>query len=146
MKIEECGIVLTTQNSRIHWCIDSGFSRHMTGNKNTFRTLQEKEGTMMFGNDNPSRILGKGKVSLGSKDASSKNVLLIKNMNHNILSVIQMCDQGHILIFISKDCEIRKEGTKKLVEMTVRNPNNIYILNDIGKERCCSVKEDKSFL
>ena len=53
----------------------------MTGNKNTFRTLQEKEGTVTFGNDKSSKILGKGIVSLGSKVASTQNVLLIENMN-----------------------------------------------------------------
>ena len=51
-------------------------SRQMTANKNTFRSLQEKEGTIMFGNDNSSKILGKGTISLGSKDESTKNVLL----------------------------------------------------------------------
>ena len=71
----------------------------MTGNKNTFRSLQEKEGIVTFGNDNSSKILGKGTVSIGRKDASEKNVLLIQNMKNNLLSVDQMCDQGHILIF-----------------------------------------------
>ena len=100
----------------------------MTGNKNTFRSLQKKEGNATFGNDNSSKILGKGIVSLGSTDASTKNVLLIENMKHNLLSVSQMCDQGHILIFNSKEHEIRKEGLDKLVETTTRTPNNIYIL------------------
>ena len=60
----------------------------MTGNKNTFQTLQEKEGIAMFGNENSPKIVGKGIVSLGSKDASSKNFLLIEKMKHNLLSVI----------------------------------------------------------
>ena len=81
----------------------------MTGNMDTFQTLQAKDGTDAFGNDNSSKILGKGTISLGNKDASAKNVLLIEIMKHNLLSVRQMCDQGHILIFISKDCEIRKK-------------------------------------
>lgn len=68
LQIEECGIVLQAQNSRSHWCVDSGCSRHMTGNKNTFRSLQEKEGIVTFGNDNSSKILGKGTFSVGSKD------------------------------------------------------------------------------
>ena len=118
----------------------------MTGKKNTFRSLQEKEGIATFGNDNSSRILGKGTVSLGSNDASTKIVLPIENMKHNLLSVSQMCDQGHILIFSSIDCEIRKEGTNILVPMVVRTPDNIYILNDIGKESCCLGKEDESWL
>ena len=41
------------------------------------------EGTITFSNDNSSKILGKGTVSLGNKDASTKNVLLIENMKHN---------------------------------------------------------------
>ena len=67
----------------------------MTGNKNTFRSLQAREWTITFVNDNSSKILGKGTVSLGSKDALAKNVLLIENMKHNMLSVRYMCDQGH---------------------------------------------------
>ena len=57
-----------------------------------------------------------------------------------------MCDQGHILVFISKDCEIRKEGTNRLVAMVARTPNNIYILNGIAKESYCLGKEDESWL
>ena len=85
-------------------------------------------------------------MSLGSKDASAKNFLLIENMNHNLLSVIWMCDQGHILIFNSKECEIREEGSDKLVATVARTSNNIYILNEIGKESCCLGKEDESWL
>jgi hypothetical protein len=54
-----------------------------------------------------------------------------------------MCDQGHKLIFNSKKCEIRKEGSRKLVATSVRNPNNIYILNEIRKEICCLGREMK---
>ena len=78
----------------------------MTGNRNTFQTLQAKIGTVTFSNDNSSNILGKGTVTSGNKDAATKNVLLIENMKHNLLSVSQMCDQGHVLTFTSKDCKI----------------------------------------
>ena len=57
-----------------------------------------------------------------------------------------MCDQGHILIFSSKECEIRKEGSVKLVATATRTPNNIYILNEIRKESCCLGKEDESWI
>jgi hypothetical protein len=46
----------------------------------------------------------------------------------------------------SKKCEIRKEGSDKLVEETIRNPNNIYMLNEIRKERCCLGKENESWI
>ena len=57
-----------------------------------------------------------------------------------------MCDQGHRLLFNSKKCEIRKEGSAKLVATTVRTPNKIHILNEIGKERCCLGKENESWI
>jgi hypothetical protein len=38
----------------------------------------------------------------------AENVLLVEDMKHCILSVSQMCDQGHILVFDSKKCEMRK--------------------------------------
>ena len=78
----------------------------MTGNKNTFQKLQTKNGTVTFGNDNSSKVLGKGTVTLGSKNAATKDILLIENMRHNLLSVSQMCDQGHVLTFTSKYCKI----------------------------------------
>ena len=87
----------------------------MTGNKNTFQKLQAKTGTVTFGNDNSSKGLGKGIVTLGSKDATTKDVLLIENMRQNLLSVSQMCDQGHVLTFTSKDYKIIREDSGKLL-------------------------------
>jgi hypothetical protein len=65
----------------------------MTRDKNKFVTLKkEKEGSVTFGNDNSTKIRGKGIVSLGNKDDVAENVLLVENMKHNLLSVSQMCD------------------------------------------------------
>jgi hypothetical protein len=57
-----------------------------------------------------------------------------------------MCDQGHKLVFDLEKCEIRKEGSGKLVATTKRTPRNIYVINQIGKERCCLGKDDESWL
>ena len=57
-----------------------------------------------------------------------------------------MCDQGHILIFNSKECETREEGSDRLVATTARTPNNIYILNEIWKASYCLGKEDESWI
>jgi hypothetical protein len=56
----------------------------------------------MFGNENSTKIIGKCIISLGNKDVVATNFLLVENMKHNLLSVSQMCDQGHTLIFNSK--------------------------------------------
>ena len=52
----------------------------MTRNRNTFEKLQAKTRTVTFGTDNSSKVLGKGSVTLGSKNVASKDVLLIENM------------------------------------------------------------------
>jgi transposase InsO family protein len=67
-------------------------------------------------------------------------------MKHNLLSVSQMCDQGHKVTFDSQKCEIRKEGSGKLVATAARTSSNIYVLSEIGNEKCCLGKEDESWL
>ena len=67
-------------------------------------------------------------------------------MKHNILCVSQMCYQGHKVTFNSQKCEIRKEGSGKLVATTARTSSNIYVLSEIGNEKCCLGKEDESCL
>jgi hypothetical protein len=117
----------------------------MTVDKDKFLTLRkERDGSVSFGNDNSARIIGKGTIKLGSKENIAENVLLIEDMKHNLLSVSQMCDQGHKLVFDSKKCKIRKAESGKLVATAVRTPSNIYVLNEIGKERCCLGKDDES--
>jgi len=84
-------------------------------------------------------------LKLGSKDAMEGNVLLVEYMKHNMLSLSQMCDQGHTLPFDSDKWKIRKEGSRKLVVTTIRTPNNIYVLNEIGKESWFLGKENESW-
>ena len=43
-------------------------------------------------------------------------------------------------------CEIRRKKSGRLVGTTSRTPNNIYNLDEIGKESCCLVKEYESWL
>jgi hypothetical protein len=70
----------------------------------------------------------------------------VEYMKYYILGVIQMCDQGHKLMFISQKCEIIKVGSGKLIATTVKISSNIYVLSEIGNEKCCLRKEDEVFL
>ena len=95
---------------------------------------KENEGSVTFGNNNSVKIVGKGTISIGNKYNLEENVLLLENMKHNMLSDSQICSQRHTPLFNSKECEIRRKGPGKLVATTTRTPNNIYILNENGKE------------
>jgi hypothetical protein len=144
---EECSLALQAQHKKHGWYVYSGCSKHMIGDKDKFMTLKkERDGSVSFVNENSTRIIGKRTIKLGSKDATTENVLLVEYMKHNLPSVSQMCDQGHRLAFDSKKCEIRKAELGKVVAIVLRTPSNIYVLNEIGKERCFLGKDDESWL
>ena len=133
-KTDNCALAVKAQNNKDVWYVDSGFSTHMTRDRNKFVSLKEKKDrTMSFGNDGSSNVIGSGTIILGSKDALAKNVLLVENMNHNLLSVGKMCDQGHTILFNSTKCEIRKGVYGEIVATTIRAPNDIYVLDEATK-------------
>ena len=55
-----------------------------------------------------------------------------------------MCDQGHIFTFNSKKCETRQESLGRLVATTTKTPHNVYILNEIRKEKSYMGQIDES--
>jgi hypothetical protein len=116
----ECTVALQAKHKKRGWYVDNGCSKHMTGDRDKFLTLRkERDGLVSFGNDDS-----------------------VEDIKHNILSVSQMCDQGHKFTFDSQKCEIIKEGSGKLVATTARTSSNIYVLSEIGNEKCCLGKED----
>ena len=82
---EECLIALKVQENEDLWYVDSGCSKHMTGNKDKFESLKKQKGKVTFGDNASGNILGKGTVSLGKDKA--KNVLLVENLKPSLLSV-----------------------------------------------------------
>jgi hypothetical protein len=99
---EDCRLALITEDKEDEWYIDNGCSTHMTGDQNKFINLKKgKSGRVAFGNDSSIKILGKGVVSLGSENVKAKNVLLVEELKHNLLSVSKICDQGYNLKFDS---------------------------------------------
>ena len=76
------------------------------------------------------------------KNVKTKNVLLVEDLNHNLISVRKMCDQGYTLTFDSKKCKIRENNSGRLVATTTRWPNNIYILDMKNREKTKSTQKD----
>ena len=66
-------------------------------------------------------------------------------MNHNLLSVGKMCDQGHTILFNSTKCEIRKGVYVEIVATASRAPNDIYVLDEATKA-CLIAKEDDTII
>jgi hypothetical protein len=140
LEIEECKLSLQVDH-KFKWFVDNGFSR-----KKIFVSLDErKEGTITFGNEQSTRIVGRGTACLNNKKIMAENVLLVENMEHKLLSVIKTCDKGNFMIFDSKQCQIRDVKTNQLVGTTTRTSNNIYILDE-KDENCYLVHQDERWL
>jgi hypothetical protein len=73
------------------WVIDSGCSIHMTRYRTNFITLKKKEGNVTFGDNGRSKIVGKGTLSLDNEKSKIEKVMHIEDIQHNILSLIEMC-------------------------------------------------------
>ena len=69
------------------WYLDSGCSRHMTGNKTLFKTLFEgKIGTVMFGDGSKSVIRGIGTVDILGLPVF-EDVWYVDGLKANLLSI-----------------------------------------------------------
>lgn len=128
--MEKCGLAIFAQNNGNQWFVDSGCSRHMIGDRRKFISLRKKEGNVSFGSGT-GKIAGRGTVTLINGKGKAQDALLVDRLKHNLLSVSQICDQGHKVVFSTKYCEIRNSASGKLVAKGVRTPDNIYVLNKI---------------
>ena len=73
---------------------------------NVFHLKEFEKGHFSFRNDAPAQFKGKWIITLDG-DAKAQNVILVDGLNHNILSVSQMCHHGYDVILRSKYCQIR---------------------------------------
>nr|GEV51078.1 copia protein [Tanacetum cinerariifolium] len=83
--------------------VDSGCSRHMTGNKTHLAYYQEfKGGSVAFEGSN-GIITGKGKIKADRLDF--EDVYYVEELKHyNIFFVSQMCDKKNKVLFTDTDC------------------------------------------
>jgi len=67
--------------------VDSGYSRHMTGDRSNFPSLIVFDGgSVAFGNDKSETIIDIDKIG-ESLSHSTDNVHLVDGLQHNLLSV-----------------------------------------------------------
>ena len=99
--MQEC---LAVMHNR--WYLDSGCSRHMTRDKSKFCLLTESDGgKVTFRGNSKGKIIGSEKVG---KNLSSciDDVMLVEGLAYNLLSISQLCDKGHKVLFDTKACTI----------------------------------------
>ncbi|XP_070029674.1 uncharacterized protein [Nicotiana sylvestris] len=105
----------TVKGSGQQWFMDSGCSKHMTGNTTDFLSLKALQGgSVSFGNGKKGYILGDGKVGK-SLTHSIENVYYVNGLKYSLLSVSQICSKGNKVEFLSKICTITDLVTGEIV-------------------------------
>ncbi|GJW16552.1 putative ribonuclease H-like domain-containing protein [Tanacetum coccineum] len=110
--------------------IDSGCSRHMTGNNSYLSNYEEIDGGFVAfgGSTKGGKITGKGKIRTGKLDF--EDVYFVKELKFNLFSVSQMCDNKNNVLFIDTECVVLSLDFKLLDEnqvlLRVPKKNNMY--------------------
>ncbi|GJR76510.1 putative ribonuclease H-like domain-containing protein, partial [Tanacetum coccineum] len=101
--------------------IDSGCSGSMTGDKDKLSDFKEfKGGYVAFGNDSKGgRISGKGTIKTSCLDF--EKVSYVEELKFNLLSVSQICDKKHNVLFTDKEC-------------LILSPKFKFVDEDLGKQ------------
>ncbi|GJR59605.1 retrovirus-related pol polyprotein from transposon TNT 1-94 [Tanacetum coccineum] len=90
----------------IVFIVDSGCTKHMTGNLKLLCNFVEKFlGTVHFGNDQFAPILSYGDLNQGN--VTIERVYYVEGLNHNLFSVGQLCDADFEVAFRKSTCFVR---------------------------------------
>ncbi|GKA93970.1 putative ribonuclease H-like domain-containing protein [Tanacetum coccineum] len=112
--------------------VDSGCSRHMTGNKAYLAEFQDFNGGPVAFGGSKGYITGKGKIKTGKLDF--EDVCFVKELQHfNLFSVSQMCDKKNKVLFTDSECLVLSPEFKlpdeNQVLLKIPRQNNMYSFN-----------------
>ena len=123
------------------WYLDSGYSRHMNGDKLLFKSLKEKEdGHVAFGDGSHSQVLGKGTIDIPGLPLLT-DVLYIKGLKANLLSITQICDKDFLVQVSKKGCLILSEEGVQVLK-GLRTTDNCYGVVPKPNVSCRSAQEN----
>ena len=97
-----CHVVYTSMKTVTtdDWYFDSGCFRHMTGDKRYLNDYQSMpDGHVSFGNGGKGTLLADGLPKL-------KNILHMKGLKENIMSISQLCDKNLNVKFTKDSCKV----------------------------------------
>ncbi|GJR74459.1 putative ribonuclease H-like domain-containing protein [Tanacetum coccineum] len=112
--------------------VDSGCSRHMTGNKAYLDEFQDFNGGPVAFGGSRGYITGKGKIKTGKLDF--EDVCFVKELQHfNLFSVSQICDKKNKVLFTDSECLVLSSEFKlpdeSQVLLKIPRQNNMYSFN-----------------
>nr|GFA59710.1 integrase, catalytic region, zinc finger, CCHC-type, peptidase aspartic, catalytic [Tanacetum cinerariifolium] len=117
--------VVTLVVQIVLWYLDSGCSKHMTGDRSQLINFVQKFlGTVKFRNDHVAKIMGYGDYQI--RNVTISRVYYVEGLGHNLFSVGQFCDSDLEVAFRKHTCFIR--NLKGVGLLTGSRGNNLYTL------------------
>ncbi|XP_063935540.1 uncharacterized protein LOC135147084 [Daucus carota subsp. sativus] len=113
-------------NNKKNLCyLDSGCSRHMTGDSSLLTKFVEKAGpSITFGDDSKGYTMGYGLIA--KENVIIDEVALVSGLEHNLLSISQLCDKGFKVSFTPATCVVTK-GYDNNVVLVGHRKGNVYV-------------------
>jgi hypothetical protein len=129
------------------WLIDSGCSRHMTGDMGWFSSLvpMGTKKDITFGDNGRGRVLSEGEIKVSDK-ITLRHVALVQSLGYNFLSVSKLLDEGFEVLFRPGGSQIL-DSRGDLVCMVI--PEAHVFLTDFSQSsgvECCFLDGSSSEL
>ena len=131
---------LSLESEDNNWIIDSGASRHFSGNAQAFTDLEPSclYGTAVSAADTNHAIHGQGSVNVPSSSGEIKkisSVYYLPGLNRNLLSVGQFTEMGCMVVFDERKCVVVTKLTPcRILATGIRNPGNgLYVLKSVSE-------------
>ncbi|GKD03933.1 integrase, catalytic region, zinc finger, CCHC-type containing protein, partial [Tanacetum coccineum] len=123
------------------WIVDSGCSKHMTGDRSLLKNFVEKfMGTVHFGKDHFAAIIGYGNYVQGN--IMICHVYYVEGLGHNLFIVGQFCDGDLGIAFRSTTCFVQNLKGDDL--LTGDCKSNLYTISipdmDVSSAVCLMSK------
>nr|GEW61393.1 integrase, catalytic region, zinc finger, CCHC-type, peptidase aspartic, catalytic [Tanacetum cinerariifolium] len=118
-------LVINGDPLTILWYLDSGCSKHMTGDRSRLMNFMKKFiGIVRFGNDHFGAIMGYGDYVIG--DSVISKVYYVEGLGHNLFSVRQFCDADLEVAFKKHSCYVRDTDDVELIKGS--RGSNLYTI------------------
>ncbi|KAK2456170.1 gag-protease polyprotein [Trifolium repens] len=113
-------------SSKEDWYFDSGCSRHMTGEERFLEDIKSYTSRYVtFGDGVKGQIMGVGKL-ISNSLPKLDNVLFVKGLKVNLISISQLSDQGLKVDFTKNECLVTNDKGEVLMKGT-RSEDNCYL-------------------
>ncbi|MCH79805.1 gag-protease polyprotein [Trifolium medium] len=126
---QEIGLIARTPLNNFfkeEWYFDSECSRHMTGtSKILVGVTTYPTSFVTFGDGGKGEIVGIGNLTNGDLP-KLENVLLVKDLTANLISISQLCDQGMKINFTKTECQVTDDKGNLLMR-GVKSKGNCYL-------------------